>query len=158
MQRGRIMDLSVRVRTGGGLLRSYQRKRVTDMKLRSFRPSDVQIIDQIWREHHSDDFSVPARDNALIDAVVENKAGEVIAYGQVKLFAEAMLILDLNASQREKVFAIKSLMLEAFRGADIAGIKQMYAFIQDPDFALLIKRHFGFDTVNKGEVLLREEV
>lgn len=127
-------------------------------RLRSFRRSDIEAIDRIWREHHSDDFSVPDRQNALIDAVVENKHGEVIAYGQVKVFAEAMLILDLNASQREKIQAIKSLMLEAFRGADMAGIRQMYAFIEDPDFALLIKRHFGFETVNKGELLLREEV
>lgn len=127
-------------------------------KLRSFRRSDIEAIDRIWQEHHSDNFSVPDRQNAVIDAVVENKHGEVIAYGQVKLFAEAMLILDLNASQRDKIQAIKSLMLEAFRGADMAGIKQMYAFIEDPDFALLIKRHFGFETIHKGELLLREEV
>lgn len=127
-------------------------------RLRSFRHSDIPAIDRIWQEHHSSDFSVPDRSNSLIDAVVENKNGEVIGYGQVKLFAEAMLILDLNASQREKIQAIKSLMLEAFRGADMAGIKQMYAFIEDPDFALLIERHFGFSRIHKGELLLREEV
>jgi len=127
------------------------------MKLRSFLPSDVEAIDRIWQKHHSNDFSVPDRRNALIDAVVE-KDGEVIAYGQVKLFAEAMLILDKDASQRDKVQALKLLMLEAFRGADQAGLNQLYCFIKDPDYATLIERHFGFSIVDKGELLLREEV
>ena len=88
--------------------------------------------------------------------VVEGE--QVIGYGQVKLFAEAMLILDLSATRRQKVEAIKLLMLEAFRGCDQAGIHQVYAFIKDPDFATLISRHFGFEVVDKGELLLREEV
>jgi hypothetical protein len=128
------------------------------VRIRPFRLSDVEAIDRIWREHHSNDFSVPNRDNAVIDAVVENKDGEVVAYGQVKLFAEAMLILDKNASQREKIQALQLLMLEAFRGTDARGIQQMYCFIKDPQFATLISRHFGFDIVDKGELLFREEV
>lgn len=128
-------------------------------KLRSFDRADIPRIDEIWREHHRNDFSVPDRANAIIDAVVEDGDGKVIAYGQVKLFAELMLILDKSASQREKVEAIKLLMLEAFRGCDKAGIKQAYAFIKDPEFATLIQRHFGFDIVDgPGELLHRKEV
>lgn len=92
-----------------------------------------------------------------MDAVVV-EGDRVIGYGQVKVFAETMLILDLSASRREKIEAIKLLMLEAFRGCDEAGIHQVYAFIKDPDFATLISRHFGFEVVDKGELLLREEV
>lgn len=127
------------------------------VKLRSFRESDIEPIDEIWRKHHNNDFSVPDRKNILIDAVVE-RDGKVIAYGQVKLFAEAMLILDLDASLRDRIAAIKLLMAEAFRGANEAQMRQMYCFIQDPDFATLISRHFGFDIVDKGELLFREEV
>lgn len=128
------------------------------VRLRSFRQGDVEDVDRIWREHHSSDFSVPNRNNCVIDAVVEDENGKVVAYGQVKMFAEAMLILDLNASQRQKIEAIKLLMLEAFRGTRMAGLEQMYCFIQDPDFAKLIERHFGFDLVDKGKLLFREEV
>lgn len=127
------------------------------MQLRGFRQTDIEPIDEIWRKHHSRDFSVPDRRNMIAEAVVE-KEGKVIAYGQVKLFAEAMLILDKDASQRDKIEAIKLLMLEAFRGAQAHGQNQMYAFIKDPDFATLIARHFGFDIVDKGELLFREEV
>ena len=127
------------------------------MILRSFRQTDIDAIDRIWRAHHSNDFSVPDRENMVIDAVVEDK-GEVIAYGQVKLFAEFMLILDLSASQRVRIEAIKLLMLEAFRGADQAGLKRVYSFIRDPGFATLIERHFGFESVDEpGELLLRKK-
>ena len=127
------------------------------MILREFRDEDIPAIDKIWRDHHSSDFSVPDRRNRIVDAVVV-EGEQVIGYGQVKVFAEAMLILDLDASRRQKIEAIKLLMLEAFRGCDQAGIHQVYAFIKDPDFATLISRHFGFEVVDKGELLLREEV
>lgn len=126
------------------------------MKIRPFRQSDIEPIDRIWREHHSSDFSVPNRNNAVTDAVVE-KDGKVIAYGQVKLFAEAMLILDKDATTRDRVEALKLLMLEAFRGVDTAGIEDVYCFIKDPAFAGLISKHFGFEVVEEpGELLLRK--
>lgn len=128
------------------------------MKLRGFRPSDVSAIDRIWRQHHANDFSILPRDRAIQDGVVENENGEVVGYGQLQHFAEAMLVLDKSASHRQKVDALKLLMLEAFRGTDKAGLKQIYCFSHDPAYAALIERHFGFDIVDKGLLLLREEV
>ena len=125
--------------------------------IRSFRPEDVPEIDRIWKAHHSDNFGVPDRSTSIIDAVVEDDKGKVIAYGQVKLFAEAMLFLDLDASQRDKIQAVRLLMLEAFRGAELAKLNEIYALIQDPDFSLLIQKHFGFRAVdNPGELLKKE--
>lgn len=128
------------------------------VKIRPFRQDDIAKIDKIWRDHHSDDFSVPDRTTAITDVVAEDENGEVVAYGQVKLFAEAMMILDKDASQRNKIQALKLLMLEAFRGTQAYGLKQLYCFATDPDFATLIERHFGFSIVDKGELLFREEV
>lgn len=128
------------------------------VKLRSFRREDISQIDEIWRKHHSDDFSVPDRRNAVIDAVVEGEGGKVIAYGQVKLFAEAILILDKDASPRDKYKALTLLMLEAFRGADSAGIRDLYAFIQDPDFENLIAKHFDFEVLRNPGTLLKREL
>lgn len=126
------------------------------IRLRSFRQTDIEAIDKIWREHHANDFSVPDRENMVIDAVVE-KDGEVVAYGQVRLFAEFMMILDKSASQRDKIEALKLLMLEGFRGSNEAQLKRFYMFIRDPGFATLITRHFGFEIVDEpGELLLRK--
>ena len=126
------------------------------MTIREFRPSDIEAIDRIWRAHHSD-VTLPDRQNALIDAVVENREGGIVGYGQVKVFAEAMLFLDKSASQKQKARALKLLMLEAIRGTDYAGLKNLYCFIKDPEFATLISKHYGFDIVDApGELLLRE--
>lgn len=126
------------------------------MKIRRFRDEDIPRIDEIWQAHHKDNFGVPNRSTSVVDAVVESDSGKVIAYGQVKLFAEAMLFLDLDASPRERIWAITQLMHEAFRGSEAAGLKDLYAFIKDPDFALLIEKHFHFERVDDpGELLLR---
>lgn len=127
------------------------------MILRRFVDSDIPAIDEIWKKHHSRDFSVPDRKSYLIDACVEDEDGKLIAYGQVKLFAEAMFILDLDASLRKKIEALKLLMAEAFRGLNQSGLNQMYAFIRDPDFERLITKHFGFAPVeDAGQLLLWE--
>lgn len=127
------------------------------MKLRPFQDSDINRIDAIWQEYHSRDFSVPNRKTSVVDAVVEDDDGIVVAYGQVKLFAEAMFILDHGASQRAKVAALKLLILEALRGANVAGLDDIYCFIKDPHFASLISKHFGFDLVEEpGDLLLRK--
>jgi len=126
------------------------------MELRSFHWEDTPEISRIWEEHHSDYYGLPNRRTAIIDAVVEDK-GKIIGYGQVKLFAEAMLFLDKSIPVRSRVTALKLLMLEAFRGAEQAGIQEMYAFINDPDFALLIQKHFRFYPADKpGELLIKE--
>ena len=124
--------------------------------LRAFDWSDEPAVSKIWEEHHSDFYSLPNRKSIIIDAVVENK-DKIIGYGQVRLFAEAMLFLDKSASPRDKVDALRKLMLEAFRGTEIAGIQEIYAFIQDPDFSLLIQKHFRFRPADRpGELLIKE--
>jgi hypothetical protein len=124
--------------------------------LRAFQWSDEPAVSKIWEEHHSHLYSLPNRKSIIIDAVVEEK-DKIIGYGQVRLFAEAMLFLDKDASPKARVDALRKLMLEAFRGAEIAGIQEMYAFIQDPDFSLLIQKHFHFRPADRpGELLIKE--
>ena len=79
----------------------------------------------------------------------------MIAYGTVKLFAEAILFLDWDAPQREKIEAIKDLMLEAIRGTTEAQLEQIHLFVKDPKFSELLQRHFGFKKAT-GEMLVLE--
>jgi len=126
------------------------------VRLREFQDSDIPRISAIWEKHHSTDHSLPDRQNSIVDAVVEDDAGNIVAYGQVKLFAEAMLFLDFDSSKLAQGEAIKLLMQEAFRGTREFRLKDIYAFIKDPAFADLIERHFGFQrTAYPGELLLR---
>jgi hypothetical protein len=124
-------------------------------ELRTFTEADVLPLDKLWREHWTN-YSLPNRENRIIDSVAVNN-GQIIGYGQVKLFAEVMLFLDPTARKRDRARALKLLMLEAFRGADKAGIEELYAFIKDPDFSLLIQKRYGFKRIiEPGELLLRK--
>jgi hypothetical protein len=126
------------------------------MELRSFRWSDTPAISKIWEDHHSDYYGLPNRRSSIVDAVVEDN-GKIVGYGQVKLFAEAMLFLDKSASLRSRVNAFRMLILEGFRGTERAGIQEIYAFVTDPDFALIMQKHFKFYQADKpGELLIKE--
>ena len=128
------------------------------VKLRSLTEADIVPLDKLWREHWSE-YSLPNRRNAIRDSLAVDIADptRIIGYGQVKLFAENMLFLDPTARKRDRVRALKLLMLEAFRGADKVHIEEVYAFIKDPDFSVLIQRRFGFKhIIEPGELLLRK--
>jgi len=126
------------------------------MKLRCFTWDDVPAISKIWEDHHSDYYGLPNRRSSIIDAVVEDQ-GKIIGYGQVKLFAEAMLFLDKSAPLRSRVNAFRMLILEGFRGTEQAGIQELYAFCADPDFALIMQKHFRFFKADRpGELLVKE--
>lgn len=116
----------------------------------------IFVLDNLWQEHWSHEASLPGLQNRVIDAVATNESNRVIGYGQVKLFAEAQLFLDPTTRRRDRALATKLLMHEAFRGAEKAGLKDIYCFIRNPDFSLLIEKHFGFERVlDPGELLLR---
>lgn len=126
------------------------------MIVRPYLQSDLDHVNRIWEEHWSTEASIPRRSNSIVDRVVEDK-GRIIAYGQVHHFAEAMSFPDMNCSRRERILALKMLLTEAFIGVDKAGLKELYIFSRQPEFASILSRHFGFEIIdNPGELLLRE--
>lgn len=120
------------------------------IRLRPLVESDVLEIDSFAHDQGVPDFS-----NAITHAVAV-KGEELIAYGQVKMFAEAMFFPDHSKSKRDRVEALRLLMHEAYRGSREFKIKTLTCFIKDPDFALLIEKHFGFHrAIETGERLIR---
>lgn len=127
------------------------------IKLRSLTKSDIIELDKLWKEHWQNT-SLPGLKNRVIDAVAYNDE-RIVGYGQVKLFAEAMLFLDPTCRKRDRAHALKLLMEEAQRGVNRAGLEDLYIFIKDPDFALLIAQRYGFERViEPGELLLKTGV
>jgi len=129
--------------------------KINMVKLRSLASSDILRLDELWQEHWSDT-SLPGLRSRIVDALAVDEDDKIIGYGQVKLFAEAMLFLDPTTRKKDRVQALRLLMLEAFRGTEKANIEDIYTFIKDPDFALIIEKHFGFERVlEPRELLLR---
>lgn len=114
------------------------------MFLRGYKSADAGKINRIWISHHMDNFGIPRNDEHIVTQGVIEADGEAIAYGMVKLFAEAIMVLDLNASQRQKVEAMKLLMEAAVAEAKSKGLEQMHVFVKRPSLADILRKHFSF--------------
>jgi hypothetical protein len=131
----------------------------SDMIMRSVKPEDIQDIDRIWREHHSDDFGVPNRlTPANLDDQVIEVDGAVVAYGQARLNCELKLILDLNQPLRIKVLCLQMFLIRAFDVCKVAGLEEVFAFIKDPEYSKLLNKHFGFEHLESTKETLVKEL
>ena len=68
------------------------------MIIRPVRNGDLKQIDEIYLKHHKDKIQLPDLENQITSAVVENQ-GRVVGFGIVKIFAEAIMLLDLDESR-----------------------------------------------------------
>lgn len=122
------------------------------MSIRFARPEDETKIRRLYREHYNGQFDFPSRDNTIIQLVAE-KEDKAIGYGLLKTLSEAFIILDKSESGRKKIEAISELIQGALMAADAMNIEQIHAFVEDPKFASLLKKHFSFKTY-VGEALV----
>lgn len=129
------------------------------MITRRFRPEDVARIEEIWRENAPilGDTSLPSRDRAIGDVVIEDDNGKIIAYGQLQHFAIAHMFLDQTISVRKRREAMGLMLEQALHVAEVFDIGKIYTFTVDPDYARVIEKHFGFDLHGSpGEMLTRK--
>lgn len=124
------------------------------MHIRPTRREDILEIDEIYRKCHEDKFSLPDLSNSVTHAVIVNKDA-IIGFGVVKVYAEAVMILDLDQSKVDRLQAMEKLMQEAVRGCVEAGINQLHVSVKDSKLQRLLERHYEFRVV-QGTVLFRE--
>lgn len=122
------------------------------IQLKSLNYDLALKIDEIWKEYWSE-YTLPDNRQAIIDTVAVD--GErVIAYGQVRHFAEMMFFPDMDVSNRVRLQALKLVIEEGYRGIDKVGLKEVYMMCKDMRFARLIAKHFGFTIIDNPGVLL----
>lgn len=112
----------------------------------TFRPlkvTDLETIVKIHERFHKAGFTFPSQNNCINDGVVEI-GDKIVAYGTVKLLAELILVLDLDETKRIKLDAFVKLLKVAIMDAREAKVEQLHCFVEDPNFASLLKKHFGF--------------
>jgi len=78
---------------------------------------------------------------------------EVVAYGMVKLFAEAIMVLDLDRPLRNKADAFKLLIEAAIAKSRDLHMEQLVGFVENRDFANILRKHYGFVNCS-GEALV----
>lgn len=113
---------------------------------RELRDSDISPIDEIFRRQPNID--VPSLENMITNAVIENeKTGQILGYGAVKLFAEAILILDKQLSKRDKAQALVEAMRNAIVFSKDAGLEHLFAVASDPSFARVLENRYKFNRI-----------
>lgn len=111
--------------------------------VRDFKIEDVQPIDCIFKRQPS--IGVPSLKNLVINATITDDNGKIVGYGAVKIFTEAVLILDKSLSKQEKAKAVIEAMQTAILFSKDAGVEQLYAIASDPSFAEVLRHRYGFE-------------
>ncbi len=119
------------------------------------KAEDVEKIAEIYDRYCKKEFALPTPYSTLGDAVVKNSAGEVIAYGVLEIFAEALLVLNRERTLREKAEAVTKLIHAAKKQARKINVSALYIFSRDPEWSSILKSHFGFVTCEGETLMLR---
>ena len=114
------------------------------MHLRRYRNSDLEAVSKLWEKYYKEEFSLPSLFPEIIEAVIEDDWGEIVGFGVVKVFAEAVMILDKDRTTRERVETLDLLMDFAVDGVRAANLKQLHVFVSDGNFGNILKKHYEF--------------
>jgi len=125
------------------------------MIIRQVLRSDLERIDEIYRTGHNESFALPDLQNQITSAVVVDDNDKIVAFGVVKVYAEAVMVVDLNQSKMDRILEMDQLFAEAYRGCEEQGIQQLHVFVQDPKLQRLLERKYGFKPAN-GVALVKE--
>lgn len=87
--------------------------------------------------------------------VVEDPTGKIVGAGILRPVVEAIMILDLDRSLREKSSALTLMIQEAVYHTEQFGETQVHAFVESPEFVQQLKKHYGFADP-KGRALVLE--
>jgi hypothetical protein len=118
------------------------------------------LTPELWREaillHERTafgEFNLPSPSTSIYTGTV-TLDGKLVAYGSVALLAEATIVVDEKFPVITRTKAIRALLDEYLLGMDRKP-DGLHAFIQEPNFASILKRKFGFTTC-RGEALYLE--
>jgi hypothetical protein len=113
---------------------------------RELRESDINPIDEIYKRQSEID--VPSLKYMITNAVIENEeTGQILGYGAVKLFTEAILILDKQVSKRDRAQALVEAMKNAIIFSRDAGVEHLFAVANDPSFARVLVNRYKFSEI-----------
>lgn len=121
------------------------------MLIRGIRNTDVPELRELCDKYSHAGFDLPKQNNIFADAVIEHE-GKVVAFGVLKLIAEAILVIDHSLSTKIRGEALTLLIQEAVKEASKKKLLEVQA-VCEPKFASVMKKHYGFQKL-VGETLI----
>lgn len=119
---------------------------------RKFMVEDIKGIDDIYQKQG--EFGVPSLENVVINStLIDSVTGKIVGYGAVKIFAEAILLLDKELSKKEKASAVRESMKTAIAYSKDAGIEYLYMITKSESFSKVLRQNYLAERV-PGETLM----
>ena len=123
------------------------------MIFREFKLEDLESVQELHKQ-----FNYPMIDVTnpiyLTKGIIESN-GKIIAFGTLKLLAEAITLVDYNASPLIRLNALKSLFEQAKFRTRILGLDEIIACVYNDTpktFIKILEQEFGFSKCT-GQVL-----
>jgi hypothetical protein len=115
---------------------------------------DVIEIDKIWQSFYSGEFGLPPLDSqTLYHTVIEDRE-KVVGFGQIRATAESIMVIDQSLTMREKIQIVRLILEKQLEGMIVKDITECHAFAQNPRFARMLVKHFGYQpTIGESVVL-----
>lgn len=121
---------------------------------REFQVEDIKGIDDIFRKQL--EFGVPSLKNIIIKStLVDANTGVIVGYGAVKIFAEAILLLDKDLRKRDKALAVTEAMKTAIVYCKDAGLENLYLISNSNGFSKVLRKSYAAKEV-PGSLLMIE--
>lgn len=113
---------------------------------RDLRREDIDDIDKVFQKQP--ELGIPSLKYMIVNTVIEKTdEKKFLAYGAVKLFAEAILIMDKSLPKREKAIALMEAMQTALLYCRDAGVEILYANSNDDEFTRVLENRYKFHRV-----------
>lgn len=109
--------------------------------------NDLSEIEDIAADYENN--PLPTK---FVTAAVVEKGDDVIAFATLRADLEA--ILYISASERDKVESLKLLIEQARKDAKSYGYEHIYVFADNPKFASVLSKHFGFKLIKSIPLIL----
>lgn len=105
--------------------------------------SDILPIDEIFRKQP--ELGVPSLKYMVVNCTIEDtEKNKVLAYGAVKIFSEAVLIMDKSLRKRDRAMALMEAMKTAIVYSRDAGVEILYANSNDEGFTKVLENRYKF--------------
>ena len=105
--------------------------------------SDRDML-ELNRINRQQKFDIEEIDNCIGDHIIRDGQGDMIAYGIIKHFAEASILIDIKRSKNVRMDALKSMLEVAESVSRAEKIDQLHIFVKDSNLAYTLKKHYGY--------------
>lgn len=107
------------------------------------RPVKSEDVDALIALHKDHPFPFPKFDN-MLDILVVERDGKILAWGYTKKYVEVVFVPDKNSPKPTIVKSLKLLVDKSTELTIARGIDQVHSYVTEPEFAKLLVERFNY--------------